>query len=72
LPTALPGSTHIFKYRFAFVVDEICVLRFDNEAGKGDHKHVGETEMPYRFTSLVQLVADFWREVEAWNPKEIP
>jgi hypothetical protein len=56
----------------AFVVDEICVLRFDNEAGKGDHKHVGETEMPYRFTSLVQLVADFWREVEAWNPKEIP
>jgi hypothetical protein len=36
LPAPLPGSTHPYKYRLAFVVDKVCVLRYDNEAGKGD------------------------------------
>ena len=44
-----------------------CVLRYDNEAGKGDHKHLGETEVPYNFTTLEQLVADFWDEVSQWR-----
>jgi hypothetical protein len=68
LPRRLPGSPHAFKYRLAFIVDEVCVLRFDNEAGKGDHKHLGEREVPYVFTSLTQLVTDFWSEIEAWRP----
>jgi hypothetical protein len=63
VPRALRGSRHRFKYRLAFVVDEVCVLRFDNETGKGDHKHVGETEVLYRFTTL----EDFWNEVEQWQ-----
>lgn len=67
LPRAVPGSSHGFKYRLAFVIDEVCVLRFDNETGKGDHKHIGEQEVPYRFTSLEQLMTDFWGEVEAWQ-----
>lgn len=67
LPMPLPGSSHAFKYRLAFVVDEVCVLRFDNEAGKGNHKHVGGKEAPYSFTSLTQLVADFWSEVDRWR-----
>src|SRR6266853_479353 len=50
-----------------FVVEEVCVLRFDNETGKGDHKHVGETEVPYRFTTLDRLIEDFWNEVEGWQ-----
>jgi hypothetical protein len=40
------------------------VLRFDNEAGKGDHKHVGEREVPYRFTDVDSLQSDFWSEVK--------
>lgn len=67
LPRPVSGSRHRFKYRLAFVVDEICVLRFDNETGKGDHKHVGDAEVPYRFTTLAQLVTDFWDEVEEWQ-----
>jgi hypothetical protein len=63
----VPGSAHGFKYRLALVVDEVCVLRFDNEAGKGDHKHVGAHQVPYAFTTLAQLVDDFWREVEGWR-----
>ena len=69
LPSPATGSDHPFKYRLAFVVDEVCVLRFDNEAGKGDHKHVGAREVPYAFTGLEQLVTDFWNEIDAWRPE---
>lgn len=30
----LAGSGHSFKYRLAYVVNEVCVLRYDNEGGK--------------------------------------
>lgn len=39
------------------------MLRYDNEAGKGDHKHLGEREVPYTFTTLDQLVDDFLADV---------
>jgi hypothetical protein len=68
LPRPAPGSAHALKYRLAFVVDEICVLRFDNEAGKGDHKHIGAEQVPYRFTGLARLVTDFWAAVDEWRP----
>ena len=57
------GSTHGFKYRLAYIVDEACVLRYDNEAGKGDHKHLGGREVPYLFTTLDRLIDDFWADV---------
>jgi hypothetical protein len=43
------GSIHKFKYRLALVADLICVLRYDNEAGKGDHRHIGKVEKSYKF-----------------------
>ncbi len=67
LPDPVAAGGHGFKYRLAFVVDGVCVLRFDNEAGKGDHKHVGTEEVPYAFGSLAQLVRDFWDEIEQWR-----
>lgn len=67
LPTPVPGSAHDFKYRLAYVVEGVCVLRFDNEAGKGDHKHIGAHEVPYYFAALEQLVIDFWNAIEEWN-----
>lgn len=39
----------------------------DNEAGKGDHRHVGKRERPYAFTSLDRLQADFWAAVAWWK-----
>lgn len=69
LTDPVPGSAHGFKYRLAFVVDEICVLRFDNETGKGDHKHIGTREAPYTFVSLEQLVTDFWNAIDEWRPR---
>lgn len=67
LPSALNGSLHGFKYRLAHVVDGRCVIRYDNEAGKGDHRHIGAAEMPYRFVSIDRLLDDFLGEVAAWQ-----
>ena len=67
VPERIAGSGHDFKYRLAFVVNEVCVVRFDNEAGKGDHKHVGAVESPYAFTTVDKLVGDFWRAVREWR-----
>ena len=67
LPRALRGSTHRLKYRLALVVDEVCVLRYDNEAGKGDHRHIGDREERYSFTNPDALLVDFWRDVNQWR-----
>ena len=67
LPKSVAGSFHGFKYRLAYVVRGECVLRYDNEAGKGDHRHVGGIESAYAFTSPKQLIADFQRDIERWN-----
>jgi len=67
LPAPLSGSSHRFKYRLALVVNDICVLRYDNEAGKGDHKHLSGEEIPYQFSSPQSLLGDFWQEVDNWR-----
>lgn len=66
VPVAVRGSGHGFKYRLALVVDGECVLRYDNEAGKGDHRHLDDVEHPYRFTTPEQTVADFFADMERW------
>jgi hypothetical protein len=37
---------------------------YDNERGKGDHKHIGGRQYKYRFTDIDTLVGDFLRDVE--------
>lgn len=63
----VPGSLHRYKYRLAYVVRGKCVLRFDNELGKGDHRHIGSQENAYAFIGPDELLADFWRDVQRWN-----
>jgi len=70
VPEPLCASAHSFKYRLALVADGICALRYDNESGKGDHKHIGDNEVAYKFIDLKELQADFWRDVEAWRSKQ--
>ena len=67
LPKRIRGSAHDYKYRLAYVVDEVCVLRLDNEAGKGDHLHYGEVESAYTFVSTEQLIDDFFEFIERWD-----
>jgi hypothetical protein len=67
VPKPVAGSDHLFKYRLAYVVDEVCVLRYDNEADKGDHRHFSGRESAYRFTTPERLLADFERDITRWN-----
>ena len=68
LPSPLSGSRHSYKYRLALVINGRCVLRYDNETGKGDHKHIGDEEFPYSFTTPKALLDDFWNDVDNWRP----
>jgi hypothetical protein len=65
VPRPVRGSRHRLKYRLALVRDGLCLLRYDNEAGKGDHRHLGDAERRYTFTDADSLLADFWRDVAA-------
>lgn len=67
LPEPLPPSMHPFKYRLAYVVARECVIRYDNELGKGDHRHYGVKEGGYRFISTEQLIADFEADIARWK-----
>nr|WP_279360246.1 DUF6516 family protein [Methylobacterium indicum] len=70
VPRPVAGSVHSFEYRLALVVEERCVFRSDNEAGKGDHRHVGADEQPVAFTRIDELLAAFWLDVAAWRKPE--
>lgn len=65
VPEPAPPSEHSFKYRLVFVRDGKRVVGYDNERGKGDHKHLEQRELPYRFVDIETLMADFLRDVEA-------
>ena len=61
------SPTHQFKYRLAHVVDGVCVVRYDNEVGKGDHRHFADKERVYAFETPDKLVADFQRDIARWD-----
>jgi len=65
VPQPVPPTTHGFKYRAVYAVAGRRVVGFDNERGKGDHQHLGETEQPYTFTTVDQLVRDFIAAIDA-------
>lgn len=39
------------------------IIGYDNEAGKGDHRHYRDHEELYSFTTFETLLSDFWRDV---------
>jgi hypothetical protein len=65
VPTPVPPSRHPFKYSLFFGYPGQRLVGYDNERGKGDHKHVRGVEMPYVFVSIDQLLADFAADVAA-------
>jgi uncharacterized protein DUF6516 len=69
LPRPAHGSAHRFKYRLALVEHGVCVLRYDNEAGKDDHRRLGRVEEDYRFKNPEALLADFWNDVNTRRRK---
>jgi hypothetical protein len=64
LPKPSPERPHGLKYSLFYGRDGLHIVGYDNERGKGDHKHLGEVESRYRFVSVEKLVADFLADVE--------
>ncbi len=65
LPNPTPERPHGLKYRLNYSLpDGTTAVRFDNELGKSDHKHIQGVEYPYKFESLEKLLADFRKEVK--------
>ena len=64
LPKPIPGSSHTFKYRLALMVNGECVMRYDNERGKGDHRHIGNREEAIEFTTPEALFEAFETDVK--------
>ena len=65
LPEKTAEKPHGLKYRLYYGLAEgTCVVRYDNETGKGDHRHIRGQEGPYRFEDVETLVADFLADIE--------
>lgn len=65
LSEPLPGCNHPYKYRLSYGnVDGSCIVRYDNERGKGDHRHGADKEEACTFSTLHKLIEDFEAETE--------
>jgi hypothetical protein len=64
------GSRHMLKYSLFYGSHGRRIVGYDNERGKGDHKHIGEDEEAYLFTTVEQLVADFLSDVARERSKK--
>lgn len=65
VPGPVRGSAHVFKYSLYFGTAGERWIGYDNEPGKGDHRHYGAREESYSFVSPEQLIADFLADVAA-------
>lgn len=64
LPAPEPGRQHSLKYRLYYGKDGVRIVGYDNERGKGDHRHRNDVEEQYRFESIEALIADFIHDVK--------
>ena len=67
LPTPVEGSSHLYKYRLFYGYSGQRVIGYDNERGKGDHRHIGRRESAYEFESVEKLIADFLADVARYR-----
>ena len=60
----VPGSGDHYKYRLYYGRKGRRIVGYDNERGKGDHRHLDGQEAPYAFSSVEALVRDFLADVD--------
>jgi len=63
VPKPVSGSAHRLKYSLFYGYPGRRIVGYDNERGKGDHRHLDNKEEPYRFSSVEALMADFLADV---------
>ncbi len=65
VPSPVRGSAHSVKYSLYYGRGGARLVGYDNEAGKGDHRHYESREEDYTFQGVDRLVADFLADVTA-------
>ena len=63
VPTPVPPSDHGFKYSLFYGLPGRRLIGYDNERGKGDHRHIGDREEAYEFRGWEELIDDFLADV---------
>ena len=63
VPLPVLPSTHGLKYSLFYGRRGMREIGYDNERGKGDHRHFQGVETGYAFISVERLIADFWADV---------
>ena len=63
VPSPVPPSAHGLKYSLFYGRPGVREVGYDNERGKGDHRHVQGVETEYLFVDEERLVSDFWADV---------
>ena len=64
LPRSTQERPHGLKYSLFYGGPDGRIVGYDNESGKGDHKHIRDVETRYRFIDVETMVADFLADVE--------
>ena len=63
LPTLTTERPHGLKYSLFYGRKGERIVGYDNETGKGDHRHYGSREESYAFQSMERLMTDFFADV---------
>lgn len=63
VPSPVPGSARGLKYRLFYGYPGERLVGYDNERGKGDHRHIEGQEFPYAFNTVEALIRDFLADV---------
>jgi len=71
VPSPVLPSTHGLKYSLFYGRAGERLVAYDNERGKGDHRHYGHREEDYVFSSIEQLLEDFKSDVETLRGEPI-
>lgn len=61
----VPPSENRYKYSLFYGRHGERIVGYDNEKGKGDHKHIRGQEVPVRFETIERLIDEFFTDVAA-------
>ena len=67
LPAPSQERPHGLKYSFFFGREGIRIIAYDNERGKGDHRHYLDREEKYVFVSIEKLMSDFLKDIQDYR-----
>ncbi|MDR0379112.1 MAG: DUF6516 family protein [Candidatus Accumulibacter sp.] len=69
LPERDAERPHGLKYSLFYGRDGQRLVGYDNERGKGDHRHYRDREEVYEFSTAQKMVVDFLDDVERERTK---